>query len=130
MKFCNPRAWRNWIHQSFKIKFPENLSVDRIYQIVDSRIFFIDVEENLITNQSLVYDFKPFFSDGFRCDKDGNIWTSAGKAIKCFNKSNVLEKYNLKNNINPSKVFIKRSEEFKEFPPRKGWRGAFILTTK
>ena len=25
----------------------------------------------------------PFFSDGFRSDKDGNIWTSAGKAVKC-----------------------------------------------
>ena len=36
-------------------------------------------------NKKLIYDFKPFFSDGFRCDKDGNIWTSAGKAIKCFN---------------------------------------------
>ena len=37
-----------------------------------------------------VYDFKPFFSDGFRCDKDGNVWTSAGKAIKCFNPQNEL----------------------------------------
>ena len=39
---------------------------------------------NLI-NKKLIYDFKPFFSDGFRSDKDGNIWTSAGKGIKCFN---------------------------------------------
>tara|TARA_B100000470_G_C19771606_1_gene383298 strand:+ start:545 stop:1513 length:969 start_codon:yes stop_codon:yes gene_type:complete len=53
-------------------------------------LYVFDVEENLITNQSLVYDFKPFFSDGFRCDKDGNIWTSAGKAIKCFNPQNEL----------------------------------------
>ena len=41
-------------------------------------------------NRKLVYDFKPFFSDGFRCDKDGNVWTSAGKAIKCFNPQNEL----------------------------------------
>jgi Gluconolactonase len=34
--------------------------------------------------------FKPFFSDGFRCDKDGNVWTSAGKAIKCFNPKSEL----------------------------------------
>ena len=48
-------------------------------------VFEIDQELNLI-NQKLVYDFKPLgFSDGFRSDKDGNIWTSAGKAIKCFN---------------------------------------------
>ena len=43
------------------------------------------VNGNKIENQKLVYDFKPFFSDGFRSDIDGNIWTSAGKAIKCFN---------------------------------------------
>ena len=53
-------------------------------------LYVFDVLENEITNQKLVYDFKPFFSDGFRCDKDGNIWTSAGKAIKCFNKDNQL----------------------------------------
>ena len=42
-------------------------------------------EDDNLTNKKLVYDFKPFFSDGFRSDKDGNIWTSAGKGIKCFN---------------------------------------------
>ena len=44
-----------------------------------------DLINNRPSNKKLIYDFKPFFSDGFRCDKDGNIWTSAGKAIKCFN---------------------------------------------
>jgi len=53
-------------------------------------LYVFDVEDNIILNQKLVYDFKPFFSDGFRCDKDGNIWTSAGKAIKCFNSNNEL----------------------------------------
>ena len=43
-------------------------------------LYVFDVVENSIFNQKLVYDFKPFFSDGFRSDKDGNIWTSAGKA--------------------------------------------------
>ena len=47
-----------------------------------------DVGIDSITNQKLVYDFKPFFSDGFRSDINGNIWTSAGKAIKCFNPNN------------------------------------------
>ena len=41
-------------------------------------------------NRKLIFDFKPFFADGFRCDKDGNVWTSAGKAIKCFNPQNEL----------------------------------------
>ena len=53
-------------------------------------LYVFDVVNNKIINQKLVYDFKPFFSDGFRCDKDGNIWTSAGKAIKCFNPNNEL----------------------------------------
>jgi len=53
-------------------------------------MYVFDVEGDIISNQKLVYDFKPFFSDGFRCDKDGNIWTSAGKAIKCFNPQNEL----------------------------------------
>ena len=46
--------------------------------------FDLGQNDDLI-NQKLIYDFKPFFSDGFRCDKDGNVWTSAGKGIKCFN---------------------------------------------
>ena len=47
-------------------------------------VYDLDENDNLI-NKKLIYDFKPFFSDGFRSDKDGNIWTSAGKGIKCFN---------------------------------------------
>ena len=53
-------------------------------------LYVFDIENDKIINQKLVYDFKPFFSDGFRCDKDGNIWSSAGKAIKCFNPDNEL----------------------------------------
>ena len=53
-------------------------------------MYVFDIDKNKIYNQRLVYDFKPFFSDGFRCDIDGNIWTSAGKGIKCFNTKNQL----------------------------------------
>ncbi len=49
-------------------------------------LYSFDLIEGKPINKKLIYDFKPFFSDGFRCDKDGNIWTSAGKAIKCFNE--------------------------------------------
>ena len=48
-------------------------------------LYSYDLIDGAALNRKLIYDFKPFFSDGFRCDKDGNIWTSAGKAIKCFN---------------------------------------------
>ena len=53
-------------------------------------LYVYDMINGYPKNRKLVYDFKPFFSDGFRCDKDGNIWTSAGKAIKCFNPKNEL----------------------------------------
>ena len=53
-------------------------------------LYVFDVVNNKVFNQTLVYDFKPFFSDGFRSDIDGNIWTSAGKAVKCFNQNNEL----------------------------------------
>ena len=53
-------------------------------------LYVFDIHDDKIINQKLVYDFKPFFSDGFRCDIDGNIWTSAGKAVKCFNPNNEL----------------------------------------
>ena len=52
------------------------------------------------------------------------------EAIKFFNQSLKLEKYDVANYINPSQVFIDRAEEFKKYPPRTGWRGAFILTSK
>lgn len=50
-------------------------------------LYSYDLINGKVSNKKLIYDFKPFFSDGFRCDKDGNIWTSAGKAIKCFDKN-------------------------------------------
>ena len=53
-------------------------------------LYVYDMVDGMPMNRKLVYDFKPFFSDGFRCDKDGNVWTSAGKAIKCFNPQNEL----------------------------------------
>jgi len=44
-------------------------------------------ENNNLNNGKIFYDFDPFFSDGFRIDVDGNIWTSAGRGIKCINES-------------------------------------------
>ena len=51
-------------------------------------------------------------------------------ALNCFEESNTYETNNGKNDINPSKVFIERTLEFKQFSPRKGWRGAFISKAK
>ena len=52
------------------------------------------------------------------------------KAIELFDKSNKYETYNEDEDINPSKIFIERAYEFKRYPPRSGWRGAFILVNK
>jgi adenylate cyclase len=52
------------------------------------------------------------------------------EAINIFNKSLKLETYDVSNYTNPSQVFIDRAQEFKKFPPRTGWRGAFVLTSK
>ena len=52
------------------------------------------------------------------------------EAIQHFEISKKFETNSEKNHINPSRVFIKRAEEFKQFPPRKGWRGAFVLSSK
>ena len=43
------------------------------------------VEGQFLKNKKIFYKFNPFFSDGFRVDKDDNVWTSAGKGIKCIN---------------------------------------------
>ena len=52
------------------------------------------------------------------------------KAIELFEKSNNYETYKEVEDINPSKIFIERAYEFKRYPPRPGWRGAFILVNK
>jgi len=52
------------------------------------------------------------------------------EAIKQFSNSIKYETNNEEKDINPSKIYIKRAEEFKMFPPRVGWRGAFVLKDK
>ena len=53
------------------------------------KAYELDENDNLI-NGKVFYDFSPFFSDGFRVDIEGNIWTSAGKGIKCINPSGTV----------------------------------------
>ena len=72
-----------------------SVNEDKIY-IADSggshdvnapnQIMVYDVIENrILKNGKVFHKFNPFFADGFRVDKDDNVWTSAGKGIKCFN---------------------------------------------
>ena len=76
----------------------------------------LDGHDNLI-NKKLIYDFKPFFSDGFRSDKDGNIWTSAGKGIKCsllMSKASSLYRCLSKSNFCASNLLIQLNNEICE----------------
>ena len=50
------------------------------------KVFDLDENDNLV-NGKIFYNFEPFFSDGFRIDIDGNVWTSAGRGIKCLNSN-------------------------------------------
>ena len=72
-----------------------SVNEDKIY-IADSggshdvnapnQIMVYDIIENkILKNGKVFHKFNPFFADGFRVDKDDNVWTSAGKGIKCFN---------------------------------------------
>ena len=72
-----------------------SVNEDKIY-IADSggshdvnapnQIMVYDIVENkVLKNGKVFHKFNPFFADGFRVDKDDNVWTSAGKGIKCFN---------------------------------------------
>ena len=71
-----------------------SVNEDKIY-IADSggshdvnapnQIMVYDIIENkILKNGKVFHKFNPFFADGFRVDKDDNVWTSAGKGIKCF----------------------------------------------
>ena len=66
------------------------------------------------------------FNNGIECYYN-HEWDNA---IKFFEKSDKYETNNKINDINPSRIYIARALEFKEFPPRKGWRGAFVLKEK
>ena len=48
-------------------------------------------------------------------------------AIEKFCKSINLEK---NNKLNPSKIFLQRSKQFKKNPPDNNWKGEYILTEK
>ncbi|MCB8877926.1 SMP-30/gluconolactonase/LRE family protein [Acidisoma silvae] len=52
------------------------------------RVF--DVAGNQLTNGRVFYKASPGFSDGFRCDEDGRIWSSAADGVHCIAPEGVL----------------------------------------
>ena len=45
---------------------------------------------NRLSGGEVVVDVTPGVSDGFRCDSEGNIWTSAGDGVHCYTPEGML----------------------------------------
>ena len=61
------------------------------------RVFDVDIDSGKVSNgRVLAKDFAPGFTDGMRCDTDGNIWCSMGKAdpkedgVRCYSPEGQL----------------------------------------
>ena len=51
-------------------------------------------------------------------------------AIQTFKNSLKYETFNHSNNLNPSNIFLNRSEKFKKNKPSKNWKGIYKLSEK
>tara|TARA_B110000438_G_scaffold290350_1_gene325958 strand:- start:1476 stop:2324 length:849 start_codon:yes stop_codon:yes gene_type:complete len=101
--------------------------IDRV-QFVGKTVWHQTVEIIDFKSQASKNNLKlvELFNEGIKKFYDQN-WDDA---IETFYKSKEFELNDSDNDINPSKIFIERAYEFKRFPPRPGWRGAFIMDRK
>ncbi len=53
-------------------------------------MFDVDGDGRTIRGGRFFYKSIPGNADGFRCDEDGNIWTSAGDGVHCVDPSGAL----------------------------------------
>ncbi|NEU10902.1 SMP-30/gluconolactonase/LRE family protein [Methylobacterium sp. BTF04] len=53
------------------------------------RVFDCD-EAGHLTRPQIFHTVDNGFSDGFRCDEDGNVWSSAGDGVHCIDPSGIL----------------------------------------
>lgn len=53
------------------------------------RVFDV-MEGNTLTNSRVFADISPGLADGFRVDVDGNVWTSAGDGVHCYDPAGAL----------------------------------------
>ena len=47
------------------------------------RVFDVSAEGARLSNPRVFHKVEPGFTDGMRCDEDGNIWSSAGDGVHC-----------------------------------------------
>lgn len=54
------------------------------------RVFDVSENGQTLSNGRVFYTVHPGFTDGLRCDQDGNIWSSAGDGVHCIDPSGTL----------------------------------------
>jgi gluconolactonase len=54
------------------------------------RVFDVDGGGTTLRNGKVFHKVLPRNADGFRCDEDGNIWSSAGDGVHCIDQSGAL----------------------------------------
>lgn len=47
------------------------------------RVFDVSADGSCLTNSRIFYKVNPGFTDGMRCDQEGNLWSSAGDGVHC-----------------------------------------------
>lgn len=52
--------------------------------------FDVEADGRTLSNQRVFANVEPGFADGFRCDEDGNVWTSAGDGVHCYSADGAL----------------------------------------
>ncbi|MEO9137294.1 MAG: SMP-30/gluconolactonase/LRE family protein [Casimicrobiaceae bacterium] len=54
------------------------------------RVFDVSADGARLSNARIFHKVEPGFTDGLRCDEDGNIWSSAGDGVHCIDPSGAL----------------------------------------
>lgn len=54
------------------------------------RVFDVADDGRTLTDAGVFHTVEPGFADGFRCDTDGNLWTSAGDGVHCLSPEGEL----------------------------------------
>ena len=54
------------------------------------RVFDLDADGRQLKHGRVFHTVSPGYADGFRCDTDGNIWSSAGDGVHCIDPGGAL----------------------------------------
>ena len=54
------------------------------------RVFDVEAESGTLSGGAVFHTVEPGYADGFRCDSEGHIWSSAGDGVHCIHPSGDL----------------------------------------